>query len=297
MKELLSDHKKGVTYAIISGLCYGFLGYYGTTLIHLGLSVFSMLFWRFFISALFMLVILMPKYKSIFKPHKDNFLAILNGIAFYTGSTALYFASSKYIGTGISMAILFTYPAVIIILNHLFFHTTLKASYCLAFFIMLIGILCIADTKNFTFNNLGIIFGIMSSISYAIYILISKKNNIDPKISTLMVSIGGIIACTTLSFARNEFSIPNNISEWFNIIILGVFCTALPILLFLRSLNYISSERASMLSVLQPIFVVAFGFLLLGEKISLVQTIGMATILSGALITMAPTKAKEPQLQ
>jgi drug/metabolite transporter (DMT)-like permease len=264
MEKQLSNHKKGVTYAIISGLCYGFLGYYGTTLIHLGLSVFSMLFWRFFISTLFMLIILIPKYKSIFKSHKDNFLAILNGIAFYTGSTALYFASSKYIGTGISMAILFTYPAVIMIFNYLFFHTKLKASYYLAFFIMLIGILCIADTKNFIFNSSGIIFGIMSSIFYAIYILISKKNNIDPKISTLMVSIGGTITCTAISFVRNDFSIPNNISTWSNIIILGVFCTALPILLFLHSLNYISSERASMLSVLEPIFVATFGFLLLG---------------------------------
>ena len=67
---------------------------------------------------------------------------------------------------------------------------------------------------------------------------------------------------------------------------MGIICTALPILFFLESLKYISSEKASMLTVLEPIFVVIFGVILMHEPITFIQIIGIITILLGALLTL-----------
>ena len=54
----------------------------------------------------------------------------------------------------------------------------------------------------------------------------------------------------------------------------------------LYSLKYISSERASILSVLEPVFVVIFGVILLGETLHPWHAVGVVFVLLGAMITL-----------
>jgi drug/metabolite transporter (DMT)-like permease len=67
---------------------------------------------------------------------------------------------------------------------------------------------------------------------------------------------------------------------------MAIICTALPILLLLKGLKYISSEKAAIVSVLEPVFVLLSGIILLGETVSVMQIFGTIIILSGAVITL-----------
>jgi drug/metabolite transporter (DMT)-like permease len=151
---------------------------------------------------------------------------------------------------------------------------------------ILIGIGFLADLQDLKFDFLGIVFGILSAISYAFYVIGSKKSNISPVLSTFLVSIGCMITCLIFACFECSFFVPTHLSQWFNIIGMAIVCTALPILLLLESLKYISSEKASMISVLEPVFVVLFGIILLGETVSNMQIIGMLTVLLGALAAL-----------
>ena len=71
---------------------------------------------------------------------------------------------------------------------------------------------------------------------------------------------------------------------------IGVVATVIPILLMLHSLKYISSEKASLLSVLEPVFVVIFGVLLLGETLKPIHALGVVFVLAGALLTLLSHK-------
>ena len=68
--------------------------------------------------------------------------------------------------------------------------------------------------------------------------------------------------------------------------------TVIPILLMLYGLKYISSEKASILSVLEPVFVVIFGILLLGESLRFLSAVGIVLILAGALMTLFSHKIR-----
>ena len=288
----LFKQQRGVLYAVSSGLCYGLLGYFGISLMNSGLSISNMLFWRFTIATLFMCVILIPKYKTIFNSYKKNLLFIVYGIVFYTSSAMFYFMSSKHIGSGLAMVIFFTYPAIVMMFNVLFHKMVLRNTYYISFFIIIIGMICLANANKLTFNILGISLGILAAFLYACYILASKRTHIAPSISTLMVSLGSMISCLIASYVYDTFNIPNGFNEWFNIVGMGTLCTAIPILFFLQALKYISSEQASMLSVFEPVAVLIFGVILLGEKISIIQIVGAIIILSGAIITLLPSKIK-----
>jgi len=87
-----------------------------------------------------------------------------------------------------------------------------------------------------------------------------------------------------------SISIPYEISTWVNIFGMAFISTTLPILLLLEAMKYISSTKASILSVLEPVFVVIFGIILLDEQINLTQGFGVVIVLAGAMLTL---KCKE----
>ena len=150
----------------------------------------------------------------------------------------------------------------------------------------------LVDMDDLSFNLWGILFGIISAFFYACYIIASKKNSISPGMSTLMVCLGCMVTSLAVSLVTDTFSIPASITVWMHLSGIAIIATVAPILLMLYSLKYISSEKASILSVLEPVFVVIFGILLLGESLPFLSAIGIALILAGALITLFSHKIR-----
>lgn len=295
--SFLTNQKQGALYAISSGLCYGLMGYFGVTLMHSGLSVFNMLFWRFLIATLFVLILLLPKYKNEYKLSRESLKVLVYGIVFYGTGTIAYFMASQHIGTGLSMVIFFSFPAIVMLLNIVFYKTKISMLYCFAFAIIVAGMLCLADKHALSFNVLGIALALLSAFCYACYIFSSKRIVLSPLLSTLMVSAGCMTTCLVAAIMDASLHIPTGVYTWFCIISMGLVCTALPILLLLQALKYISSEKASMLSVLEPVFVVIFGIVLLDEQVTTLQIAGIVVVLSGALMTLLPDKVKIAKLE
>jgi len=289
------NQKKGSLFAIISGLCYGLVGYFGVTIMHENLSMFTMLFWRFLISSLLIGLLIVFTYIIKQKTVQENFhdmlkILFLGGVS-YSATAITYFISSFYIGTGLAMVIFFTYPAMIMFFNWAWYRKPIPKIYYVAITLIIIGMLFLADLSSLKYDILGIGAGIFSALCYSVYIVSGKKTKVAPLVSTLMVSLGCMLTCLILAILQNSFITPATFTLWSNLFVMAVICTAVPILLLLESLKYISEEKASILSVLEPVFVVIFGILLLGEKIGILQIIGIVTILSGALITLLSKKA------
>jgi drug/metabolite transporter (DMT)-like permease len=284
--KFLSNQKTGALYAISSGLCYSLIGYFGITILQAGSSVSNMLFWRFLISSFCTLILLIPQYKTISFLRRDNFKVLLSGMAFYSTSSIVFFMSSIYIGTGLAMIIFFIYPAIVMIINIIFYKVPFSKAYGLAFFVIIAGLVLLVDIQNAAFNIIGVALGVIAAIFYACYIVASEKVVVDPILATLMVSIGCSITCFISSLIDSSFYVPINMDNWLNIIGIGLICTALPILLLLQAMKYIDAEKASTLSVLEPVFVLIFGITLLKEKVTTVQIVGGVIVLSGALMVL-----------
>jgi len=283
---MMSQDHRGSLYAILSGFLYGFIGYFGISAINGNLSTSNMLFWRFLISSSVILVFLIPQIKNIKDSFGQMFIAFITGAFFYGFSTLLYFYSSLYIGSGLAMVIFFTYPVIIMLLNYFLYGQLIPKVYYLATLIILIGMLLLIDMNQIAFDVLGIVLAVTSALFYACYIISSKNNKISPNVSTLMVSLGCMMTSFFVALGTNTFEIPSSMNIWFNLFGIGVIATVIPMMLMLHSLNYISSEKASILSVLEPVFVVVFGVLLLGEELQPWHALGIVFVLAGALLTL-----------
>lgn len=283
-----SQSRVGILYALSSGFLYGLLGYFGVGAMKSGSSVPSMLFWRFFLSGLFIAVITLfskTNFREMNITGSKALILLVCGLMFYGPSSIVYFMGSKYIGTGLSMVIFFIYPAMVMALGLILKHSKLHKNYYYAIGLMIIGMIFLVDINEFVFDLTGIILSLLSALFYALYIVCSKKFSIaSPLVSTFIVSVGCCITCFFWAMIEGSFRLPADLTTWLNLIGLSTFATAIPILLLLKALQYISSEQASILSVLEPVFVVIIGVIFLGEQVTMMQTIGIIMLLSGAVM-------------
>jgi drug/metabolite transporter (DMT)-like permease len=287
----LSKTHLGSTYAILAGFLYGFLGFFSVRIMQEGISIPNMMFWRFAISALFILPFIFFKKKFNKNSPKELFKALFFGAAFYCLSPIFFCISSRYISTGLSMVIFFIYPLIVMFINWLLYKKKISRIYYLAIIIILSGMILLVDLSAMHFNLLGILFSVLSGAFYAFYIVGSSKlSKIEPLISTFMVSLGCAFTSILFAFSDGSFKVPMSISLWLYFLGYGIICTSIPILIFLESIKFISSEQASILSVLEPVFVVIFGVILLGEVLNGWQGLGVFAILAGAVIVLIDKK-------
>ena len=278
---------KGIIFVILSGAFYGFMSYFGISLIHAGFSVSSMLFWRFAFSSLFLFLMLAPRLKTTKPPLNVMLKAASIGSIFYASSSAFYFMACEYINSGLAMVIFFIYPGLVAVLNWLLYKAKITKIYLLSFILITIGIISLADLSSTKVNVFGILLAILSGLAYAVYLILSKKQFaiLSPLVGSLTVSIGSTVIFFALSmFDRGNVMIPYDLASWMYCIGNGFISTALPMFLMLIGLKHINSTKASILSVSEPVFTVTCGCLLLEEVLSIQEIIGIITVLTGSLI-------------
>ncbi|WP_058495669.1 DMT family transporter [Legionella drozanskii] len=280
------DQNKSIFYVALSGLFFGLIGYFGISVLNAHISVPNMLFWRFLFSGLFMGLLILPQAKGQSFSRKAFINIFIYGGAFYGASSILYFVAAKNIGSGLAMVLFFTYPAIVMMLNFFLYNQPVRRSYYIAVIMIFIGMFCLMRGGSFQFNLIGILLSLLSALLYAFYIITSKNTTAPALVSTLLVCFGAMSSCFIAVLVDHSFIVPQGTNVWLNLIGLSVICTSLPILLLLKGLQHIGSLQASILSVLEPVFVLIFGVTLLGETVSLIQFVGVAILLLGALLAL-----------
>lgn len=284
---MLTSEQRGSFLAISSGFLYGFVGYFGMSVIHASISVPNMLFWRFFIASIVMIGLTFGLSKRVKGMHQEAWAAFINGAIFYGLSTLLYFFASLYIGSGLAMVIFFTYPVMVMIINYfLYGHHVARIDF-ISIVMIIGGMIFFVDSNQIQFDMTGIALSIISALLYAAYIVSCKKiSHLSPKVSTLMVCLGCMSSNLAASVLTHSLTIPHGWSVWFNLFGISIVATIAPILLLLHSLNDIKVEKTAILSVLEPVFVLFFGVILLHEPMKLQYLVGVVIVLSGASLTM-----------
>jgi drug/metabolite transporter (DMT)-like permease len=271
-----------------SGILYGFLGYLGTSALRADLSIPTMLFWRFIIAAGWILSFVIIKHvkqpEISYSDRRTLLFMFLLGAVGYTGCSGFYFLACQYTGTGLAMVIFFSYPIAVALGSWMVHRKKLNTGVFLTLVAMTAGLFLLRDSSSAEINMLGILFGLCSAISYAFYVMGSKHLSavsVDSNVFTVMVCLGSAFIFLLFSLTSHSLALP---SSWGYLFALGILATAVPIQLMLEGLKYVSSMRASIISVLEPLVTVFVGILLLNESITNLQIIGVILILGSALL-------------
>jgi drug/metabolite transporter (DMT)-like permease len=281
----------GVLFTALSGILYGSIGYFGIRLQEEGLTLSDLLFWRFFFSV----ILLFPA--ALFVWFKDKkakyyfslFFLFIFGIILYGVGTAFYFEAGKTIGTGLAMVIFFTYPLFVAGLSYFVHQIPLSKAVFASLVLIVFGCMLIAFGDDFHAkrDHFGILLAAFSGIGYGLYIFFSKKiaNEITPILATFVVCLGSSITFILHTLiTQRSFYWPTSGTIWTLIAAFSLIGTVLPVLFMLIGLQSISANKASIISVVEPVTVLVVGIFILNETVTGTQLLGAVIILCSAVI-------------
>lgn len=222
---------------------------------------------------------------------RDWFTIGISGL-FFGAHWVTYFYALHLSNVAIGMLSLFTYPVVTALLEPLFFRTKLNIKHVVLGGIVLVGIYFL--TPEFDIHNnytKGVIFGLISSVFYAIRNILMKKKVANYHGSMLMF-YQMIIITLVLWPVLFIFETNPTINDWSALIVLALFTTAIGHTLFVISFKNFSVSTASIMSSVQPIYGIIFGLLFLNEIPTSKTIIGGILIISTVIIESIRTNKK-----
>lgn len=286
---MASSRLRGTIYCILSGALFGLMGFAATKLYAQHFSIENTLFWRFFIAAIYMGLVQL--YIRLRHPGRHiRFATIIRMMAtvsiVYSISTLSYFTSASYIGTGVAMVLFFIFPVFIAFYQWLNDRWILNLHGVTALLAVVFGVLLLRGYGGHALNNKGVLLSLNAAFFYATYILMNRKQTklFGSTTLTFYTCLGASLCFCILSLSRHSLMLPPSFSAWFYALFLGVIATALPIQLLLAGLRHVSSTKASVLSVFEPIVMMIMGVAFLGEHITFLQCVGIFVMLAGAIL-------------
>ena len=282
----MSLQTKGVILAIISAICYGMNPLGALFLYEEGLNVNSVIFYRFIFASILLAIFMIIKKDSFYLKFKEIILLALLGLLFGISAISL-FNSFLYMDAGLASTVLFIYPIFVAIIMALFFKEKNSIITILSIVFAFIGVVLLYESDGANVSNFGIFLVIVSSLCYAIYIVIINQYL---KISALKVTFYSMLFCTITILIHSFFDSSLNImplvnfNMWFYTIFLALIPTIISLLFLIKAIQLIGSTSASILGALEPLTAVLIGVYVFNEKITFWLVIGIVFILFGVLL-------------
>ncbi len=247
------------------------------------LDAFAIAFFRVFLASLVLLPFMiifgrhdLTQIKSCWKP------LLLNGFFLCLG-WAFLFASMKLIPIAEAVLLNYLAPVFTAILSPIILKEKLGKASIAALIMSFLGIYLISHEEMLYGGSqdlLGIVYGLLAGLSYAGFIIVSKK--LREGHSSLITAFYSYAFAAIFLAAISRPMMPSlSAMEWTLLLILSGVNTCSAVTLYLFGLAMIEAHRAVVLAYLEPLSAAIMGALFLG------QLLGPVDILGGALIILS----------
>jgi drug/metabolite transporter (DMT)-like permease len=286
MKKLI-----GILLIAISAASFGTLAIFGRYVYADGMDIFTALFIRFGVSALFMTLILILRRERL--PH-GRILATLIGMGAlgYVGQSFLYLSAIKYASAGLVALLLYLYPMFVFILSVLVLHEKVTSIQVIALVLGLIGCALTVDPDGG--QLIGALMTIAAALVYSVYIIVGtnvmKHVSAFQSSTVIFASAGAVYGM--LAFT-NGIHLPASNTGWLAMLGMIVFSTIIAITTFLAGLERVGPTNAAMLSTLEPVVTVLLAAWLFGERLMPIVMAGGGLILVAVILLTRAELGKE----
>lgn len=292
----------GYAAGVITGVTYGLNPMFAMPLLKSGISVDSVLFFRYFFAAAILCIFVVASGKSLKVTGKQLIWLIALGILYSFSSLGL-FLSYKYIPSGISTTIVFLYPIIVaLIMCLLKVYPNWQTWVAIAVTVVAMILLCRFDPSQ-GFKPQGVLLAIGSALAYSIFIVIVNRKECLHDISndvltfyalatgTVVFCIHSIISQATagasdmaaegagFTMLRDIRLLNAHPGEWINLILLAIIPTIISTSTLAAATRIIGATKASVMGVFEPVTAILVGALMFGEKITVNVVIGILLVI------------------
>lgn len=285
---------KGYFFAILSAVTYGLIPLFILPIKAMHFSLDVTLFYRFTISALFILAILLYRKENLKINRSEFFLFLLLGILFALSSEFLFLAYD-YLSAGIASTILFVYPAIVALIMAFFFKEKITRMTALSLFITLAGIYLLSTKQSaLDINFAGLAIALLSALCYALYIV--KVNKSEIKASGYKITFYSLVFSASYYLAKalwfqQPLLLPNA-KLLVDIALFGLLTSVISITALVYAIKQIGSTPTSIMGALEPVVAVAISVLFFHENFTFRLSMGISLILTGVVFNILADSKK-----
>lgn len=292
-----SKKLKGCICGIASAVCYGTNPLGALFLYADGYNVNTVLFYRYFLAVL-LLAILLFFQKESFKITKREFLttAILGSL--FALSSITFYTSFKHMDAGIACSMLFVYPILVTLIMAICFKEKITIITIVSICLGLLGVFLLYwSDGEAKVSTLGIVLIFISSLAYALYIVI--VNQVKIQLSSYKLTFYVLIFCSIIivlfSLATKDQQIQLLITPraWGFASMLAILPTLFSLVFMAIAVKNIGSTPTAIMGALEPITAVIIGITVFHEIITFRIAIGIILILSAVTLIILGKSIKK----
>lgn len=281
---------KGYILGAVAAATYGMNPLFALPLYKAGMNPDSVLFFRYLFAIPVLGMMIVARGRSFKLKRKEVLPLIIMGLLVALSSLAL-FQSYNYMDVGIASTLLFVYPILVALIMWIAFKEKLTLPTVLCILLALGGIgLLYKSGDGSTLNLTGIILVMISTLSYAIYIVGVNQSTLK-NLATLSLTFYVLLFGLVLFLVRVDFGQSLRVAKtwylWGNLIALAIFPTAISFLCTTQAIQYIGSTPTAILGALEPLTAVFFGVVVFGESLTLRLSCGMLMIILAVTLIIA----------
>jgi len=184
-----------------------------------------------------------------------------------------------------------TFPVFVTILEPMLSSQKYRAVDFASAVLVVIGLIFVAPGFSLADQQLvGLLWAVFSGALFAVLTLINRHLVVDHSSFVVVFYQLGVASLCMLPFAVGAAGGADAKTLWL-LVTLGVFCTALPHTLFIKSLRNIKAQLASIVAALEPVYGIVLAAIFLHEIPSLAMLFGAALVFVAVVLAM---KAHSP---
>lgn len=290
--------KLAYIFIILAGLLWGSMGIFVRRFNALGLMSMEIVFLRAVVTSILLFFILIIYDRNLFKIRiKDLWCFLGSGVASITFFNFCYFNAIRVGSLSMAAILLYTAPAIVMLLSFLLFHEKITLIKGIALLITFVGCGFVtgAFTSGHNFLLKGVLYGLGAGLGYALYSIFSRYAIIREYNSFTITFYTFLIASVSTLFLVDAGKVMDIAFSECGIslfsVLFGILCTVAPFLLYTIGLKYIENSKASILASVEPVFASIIGILVFKEKLMISSLVGIALVI-GAIVMCALDKSE-----
>ncbi|MBK7451919.1 MAG: DMT family transporter [Anaerolineales bacterium] len=258
-------------------------------------------FWRDLFVAFGMVVGLLVFSRKLFALDRQHWgFMVLYGFSLAVFNSMWTF-SVQYNGAAVATVLAFSSPAMTAVLSYLIFKERFNLVKIVSIALSFIGTILVAgaaDPAAWKLNPLGIIFGLLTGLLFAVYNLQGKAagdRDIDSWTALLysfasatfflfFFNLGSDLFITRQPALSNLMWLGNSLPGWGLLFFLGVAPTLGGFGLYTLSIRYLSPTISNLVATLEPVFTAVWSYMFLSELMTGVQFGGSLLLLLGVIL-------------
>jgi drug/metabolite transporter (DMT)-like permease len=233
-------------------------------------------------------------FKGVRKADRKYFLllAIFEPFLYFLGESH----GLTYVSSTVGSVIISTIPVFAVIFAWIFYRERLRMINYIGVAVSFIGVIIfIADSSGgLVINVKGLLLlflAVLSAVGYnmVLHRLAPVYNPVS--IVNIQNAIGVVLFLPLfLIFNLKKFIATGIVADFSSVVLLAIFASSGAFVLFAYSVRHLGISRANIFSNLIPVLTAIFAFLLVGDKLTLLNGAGMAVVIAGLFLSQIGKK-------